>query len=72
MNILGRHTSHPVSLGALIEANERGRIRAVPTALITVESDAEAVAVAPPDTLTWFTWGDAALPARFTVTAIGR
>ena len=38
--------------------------------IIVVESVALAVADPPPDTLTWFTWGEVALAATFTVTVM--
>ena len=39
--------------------------------MIVVESLALAVAEPPPETLTWFTWGDVAFAATFTVTVMG-
>ena len=45
--------------------------RAVTEELTAVESEAVALAEPPPDTLTEFTCGEAALAATFTVTAMG-
>jgi hypothetical protein len=42
----------------------------VEAAVIVVESVPEAVAEPPPETLTWFTCGELALDATFTVTVI--
>ena len=44
--------------------------KSVDVAMI-VESDADADAEPPPDTLAWLTWGDVAFAATFTVTVMG-